>query len=158
MVRYGHGDRSHSQGTGAGDTHRIYLVAVPRNQAITAVLSGNAGFDPAINASVENGAIVLSAGFNIVGGEPDRFGQQSPPPVPGVGASFEIRDGNYSSDLFGYAVTDMLAGSLSGTNLSFSQDVSLFAGSRASLASFSSTQSVFAGLLSLPLLSTDVTS
>ncbi len=33
--------------TGAGDNHRIYMVAAPKNSAITALLSGSAGFDPA---------------------------------------------------------------------------------------------------------------
>ena len=34
--------------TGAGDPHAIYLVAMPKNQAITAMLQGDIGFDPAV--------------------------------------------------------------------------------------------------------------
>jgi filamentous hemagglutinin family protein len=37
--------------TGAGDNHRIYMVAVPKNSAITALLSGSAGFDAAADAA-----------------------------------------------------------------------------------------------------------
>jgi filamentous hemagglutinin family protein len=53
-----------STGT-AGDNHRIYMVAVPKNQALTMLLSGNRGFAPASNASVENGRIILSAGYGV---------------------------------------------------------------------------------------------
>ena len=37
---------------GAGDAHAIYMVAAPKNQAITALLSGSAGFDAATSAAV----------------------------------------------------------------------------------------------------------
>ncbi|HKR24509.1 MAG TPA: hypothetical protein VJS15_04565, partial [Allosphingosinicella sp.] len=119
--------------TGAGDNHGIFLVAMPKNQAITAILQGNAGFDAAVDAAIENGVVVLSAGFNVAGGAVDRFGDFSPGPVPGIAASFEIRGGTITSDLFGYAVTDMLASGMATGNLAFSQDVSLFAGARAHL-------------------------
>lgn len=115
------------------DVHRIYMVAVPKNQAILAVLEGNAGFDPAVNAVIENGAIVLSAGANVVGGQVDPFGDSSPPPVPGVAASYHIRGGTISSDLSGFAVTDMLASGQTTGNLAILQDVSLFGGARAHL-------------------------
>ena len=62
----------------AGDNHRIYMVAVPKNQAITAILEGSVGFDDAVVASVENGAIVLSAGYSVVAGNVDRFGDVRP--------------------------------------------------------------------------------
>jgi len=51
---------------GASDRHRIYMVAVPKNQAITALLSGSVGFDAAASATVENGEIVLTAGYGHV--------------------------------------------------------------------------------------------
>ena len=44
-------------------------------------------------AGVENGAIVLSAGYSVVGGEPDRFADFTAGPVPDQQASFEIRGG-----------------------------------------------------------------
>jgi hypothetical protein len=120
--------------TGAGDLHGIYMVAVPKNQAITAILQGNVGFDPAVDAAIENGVIVLSAGFNVVGGQVDRYGDFGPAPKPGgPGANFEIRGGTISSDLFGFAATDMLASGQATGKLAFLQDVSLFAGRRAHL-------------------------
>ena len=51
--------------SGAGDNHRIYMVAVPKNQALTMLLTGNAGFTPASTATLDNGTIVLAAGSNV---------------------------------------------------------------------------------------------
>ncbi|MBB3860588.1 filamentous hemagglutinin family protein [Novosphingobium hassiacum] len=52
--------------------HRIYLVAVPKNQAMTAVVAGSLGYDAAVSASSEtDGSIVLSAGRNVLGGSID---------------------------------------------------------------------------------------
>lgn len=48
--------------------HRIYLVAVPKNQVMTAVVSGSMGYGGATSASVVDGSIVLSAGYNVVSG------------------------------------------------------------------------------------------
>lgn len=51
--------------TGAGDNHQIAMVAVPKNQAITMLLSGSLGYDAAASAAVENGVITLSSGHNL---------------------------------------------------------------------------------------------
>jgi filamentous hemagglutinin family protein len=48
--------------TGEGDNHRIYMVAVPKNEALTMLLSGTIGFDEAVTAGVENGEIILGSG------------------------------------------------------------------------------------------------
>ena len=53
--------------------------------------------------------------------------------MPDQAASFHIRGGTISSDLFGYAVTDMLASGATTGNLAFLQDVSLFGEGRAHL-------------------------
>ena len=58
----------------ASDNHTIYMAAVPKNQAMTMLLSGNIGFDAATSASVQNGQIMLSAGWSpAIGdaGEPE---------------------------------------------------------------------------------------
>jgi filamentous hemagglutinin family protein len=54
----------------ANEAHRIYLVAMPRNQAMTlAITSGSTlGFDIAGAANLEGNAVVLSAGHDIVAG------------------------------------------------------------------------------------------
>ncbi|HEX8526292.1 beta strand repeat-containing protein [Allosphingosinicella sp.] len=115
--------------SGAGDNHGIYMVAAPRNQAITALLEGQVGFDSATVAGVENGAIVLSAGHNVVGGAIDETTVFFTPE-----ASFEIRGGRLTSDVTGFAVTDFLAGGTGPGSLIFEQDVSLHAFRRASMS------------------------
>lgn len=78
--------------------HRIYLVAVPKNQAMTAVVSGSLGYVPAVVASSESdGSIVLSAGYNVVGGN-----AASDSPVAG-NASLLVTGLDASNDIAGAA-------------------------------------------------------
>lgn len=111
----------------AGDAHAIYMVAAPKNQAITALLSGSVGFDAATSAAVENGVIVLSAGHNVVNGAID------PAPLFAQPASFLITGGRLSSDVTGRATTDFIAGGTGVGALTFEQGVSLSAYGRAQL-------------------------
>jgi hypothetical protein len=57
-------------GSGLTASNRIYMVAVPKNQAITmAIASGSTlGFDVAGAADVDGNVVVLSAGYNVVAG------------------------------------------------------------------------------------------
>ena len=57
--------------TGTGDAHRVYLVTVPKNDAIFMSIQGGSelGFDIAGAAAVEDNAVVLSAGYNLSVGE-----------------------------------------------------------------------------------------
>ncbi len=51
------------------DAQAIYMVAVPKNTAVTMLVGGAIGYEQAATASVVNGNIVLSAGGNVtVGG------------------------------------------------------------------------------------------
>lgn len=54
--------------SGVGDYHRIYMMAVPRNDAITLLLTGSQqiGFAIASAADVDGNAIILSGGHDIV--------------------------------------------------------------------------------------------
>jgi hypothetical protein len=116
--------------TGAADIHRIYMVAVPRSRAITAVLTGNIGFDAPLAASVENGEIVLSAGYNVAAGAVDA----SAPVVPDQAANLAIQGGTISSSLTGYAVTDASASGVSGGQLHAVRDLTLVGGHSAMLS------------------------
>jgi hypothetical protein len=121
--------------TGAADPHAIYLVAMPKNQAITAILQGDIGFDPAVNAAIENGVIVLSAGANVVAGAVDRYGDLTGTPAAAdLEASFQIAGGIVRSDLFGTARTDIGATPTGTPSLNFLQDVSLFGTRSATLS------------------------
>jgi hypothetical protein len=79
------------------------MVAVPKNQALTMLLGGNVGFEPATIAGVENGEIVLSSGQSVndsgSGIETSSSGT--------VDAGIAIGPGDYTSNLFGYAVGDI---------------------------------------------------
>ncbi|HVQ07431.1 MAG TPA: hypothetical protein VMS43_03255 [Allosphingosinicella sp.] len=126
---------------GATDPHAIYLVAMPKNQAITAILEGDTGFDPAVAVGVENGVIVLSAGANVVGGAVDRYGHLTGTPAADLQASFQINGGIVRSDLIGTARTDMSATPGTAPSLNFLQDVSLF-GERSAILSAGAGQTL----------------
>jgi filamentous hemagglutinin family protein len=54
------------------DQSRIYMVAIPKNDAVTMLVSGSIGYDDAVSASTDpDGAVRLSAGYNIFNGELD---------------------------------------------------------------------------------------
>ncbi|MEO7240400.1 MAG: histidine kinase, partial [Sphingomicrobium sp.] len=106
--------------TAADDYHRIYLVAVPKNQALTMVLSGKIGFAPATSASLENGQIILSAGSNIA----DSGAGFTATQAGGASAEIDIGAGTYSSDVAAIASGDIDV--LAGTGaIAFAGDVTL---------------------------------
>lgn len=51
--------------TGAQDAQAVYMVAIPKNRAITMLVGGEIGYRPAASAAISNGQIVLSAGANV---------------------------------------------------------------------------------------------
>jgi hypothetical protein len=53
---------------GDTDQSRIYMVAIPKNDAVTMLVSGAIGYDDAVSATEEDGAVRLSAGYNITNG------------------------------------------------------------------------------------------
>ncbi|WP_447953650.1 hypothetical protein [Sphingopyxis chilensis] len=55
-----------------GNQSRVYMVAIPKNDAVTMLVSGAIGYDDALSAQVDpDGAVRLSAGYNITAGELD---------------------------------------------------------------------------------------
>ncbi|HVU30029.1 MAG TPA: hypothetical protein VHE36_06490, partial [Sphingomicrobium sp.] len=103
------------------DNHRIYMAAVPKNQALTMLLGGNVGFDEAVSADVENGQIKLSAGWSpFVDGTNEgyqTFDTQS-------FAALTITGGNFTSFVDALANSDVNARTIDGP-LSFTGDVNL---------------------------------
>ena len=121
-------------GTGnatSADNHSIYMVAVPKNQALTMLLGGHVGFTDVQGATVQNGQIVLSAGYNVtsgVGAVPiDGF--QLGGAFPSKTASIDIEGGNFTSDVQGFATGSIIAtggaASEGSGTLNFAHDVSL---------------------------------
>ncbi|MEK6636595.1 MAG: hypothetical protein AABY88_00780, partial [Pseudomonadota bacterium] len=50
---------------GDNSPQRIYVAAVPKNDAITMLISGSMGYSAATQASLQNGAVILSAGRGV---------------------------------------------------------------------------------------------
>ena len=77
----------HTGSTTGGDTaslsdnHKIYMVAVPKNQALTMLLGGTVGFDANV-AGYDNGQIVLGAGWSI-------YDAAGTTPLTAIGNEFE---------------------------------------------------------------------
>jgi hypothetical protein len=106
---------------GPGDNHNIYMVAVPKNDSISLLLRGNAGYDAVDGATQENGAIVLSAGYNV-----NRIAGQATP-GSAAPANIDIRQANVTSDLTGLATSASIATAFGGEALNFAGDVTLVA-------------------------------
>jgi filamentous hemagglutinin family protein len=108
----------------AADNHTIYMVAVPKNQALTMLLQGGRiGFGDAVSADVQNGQIVLSAGYSV--GYDDSGQLFFDDPGLGVSSGINIQGGKYSSSVIGYATGDILANGGAGGTLEFDGDVTL---------------------------------
>ncbi|WP_448140269.1 hypothetical protein [Sphingopyxis fribergensis] len=76
---------AHQQGD--TDQSRIYMVAIPKNDAVTMLVSGQIGYDEALSAQVEpDGAVRLSAGYNITNGELNAT------PANGTAANITVND------------------------------------------------------------------
>lgn len=124
--------------TGAADPHRIYMVAVPKNDAITLLVgeTSRLGFDVATVAGVENGRVVLSSGYDIRAGaigsllfSTDGAGivQQRAP------SDLRVSGGAVTSNFFGRAWTNADIASTTAAT-SFTGDVTLRGGARAQVA------------------------
>ena len=109
--------------SGAGDAHRVYMVAVPKNTAITLSIVGGGplGFDIAGAADVVGNAIILSAGHNV-GGDSIALA-----PANGIAANLVVDSVNATSALTARASNNLNLNSFSG-NGSFAGDVTLSAG------------------------------
>ncbi|MEA3034502.1 MAG: hypothetical protein QOH04_257, partial [Sphingomonadales bacterium] len=134
----------------AGDNHRIYMVAVPKNQAITALLQGNVGFAAASSAAIQNGEIILSAGRSVTSA--DAF--KAAPTTPD--ASFRIQGGAFTSDVLGSAVTDFIVDSAN-ADTSFSGNARLTGDQRARVEPVAGRTVAIAGSLELRSDGTDQT-
>jgi filamentous hemagglutinin family protein len=88
--------------TANSPSHGIYMVAVPKNQAMTMVVAGTVGYVAANVAAAEtDGTITLGAGYNVTNGTVD-FAN----PVTGLGtnsASILMVQLNAVNDLTAYA-------------------------------------------------------
>ncbi|WP_375195940.1 beta strand repeat-containing protein [Sphingobium sp.] len=98
------GTTSGPASAGSSDPQRIYMVAVPKNNALTMLLSGTIGYAPAAAATPDGSAVVLSAGYDIGGGGlvATRNAAAS------ADAGFSIGAGDWQSDVSGAATGDIV--------------------------------------------------
>ncbi|HWJ59538.1 MAG TPA: hypothetical protein VNR68_07900, partial [Sphingomicrobium sp.] len=109
--------------TGPTTGNTIYMVAVPKNEALTMLLGGTIGFDAA-SATVQNGQIILSSGWSVqdLGGGSINAGA-----YPGVNGNILIgADGatTFTSDVYGLATGNITALATAG-DVDFDGDLKL---------------------------------
>lgn len=93
---------AHQQGD--TDQSRIYMVAMPKNDAVTMLVSGQVGYDDAVTAQTDpDGAVRLSAGYNIFNGE---LGST---PVSAAAANITVNDTLFRSNTYARASGALLA-------------------------------------------------
>ncbi len=102
----------------------IYMVAVPKNNAISMLVQGNIGFGADTATVGSNGSIILSAGRNIVGGQIDT----SSPAQPSSTIRIETAAGGTTR--FNGQVTAHASGTVfsqvgAGSTLGFANDATL---------------------------------
>ncbi|MFN3818375.1 beta strand repeat-containing protein [Blastomonas sp.] len=140
-VAVGHGGvTTGPASTGAGDNHRIYMVAVPKNNAITLALSGGSlGFDVAGAANVVGNSIILSAGYDVFGD----FIDTSAPVNPGQQANISIASGAVTSAINAAASFNSNVSVGSGT-LSMASDARFYGNNQSTVTAFG-TGSILVG-------------
>lgn len=110
--------------TGGSDIHRAYLVAVPKNAAITMLVANGSslGFDVAGAANVVGNTVVLSSGHNVTDGA-----IESAPATAGSGfdAHLQINGTNMSSALVAAATGNADIFSSVGQSSNFASDVTM---------------------------------
>ena len=137
-----------------GDTspQSIYVAAVPKNDAITTLVSGSLGYSAATEASVRNGTVILSAGRNIADN-----GDGSTPFVDFVGGSdarSSINIGTENSTVFNANILtsasgDALITPAAGTTVQFNGKVTLNADRLAEVRAGTNSSAIFGSTLSV---------
>ena len=135
--------------TGVADIHRAYLVAVPKNAAMTMLIANGSslGFNIAGAANVVGNTVVLSAGYNVTDGA-----IESTPSTAGNGfdAHLSITGTNMSSALVAAASGNADIFSPVGQSSNFASDVTMRGVDRARVGASGFTTTVnIAGNLDL---------
>ena len=124
--------------TGIADQQRISMVALPKNTALTMLLSGSVGYAAAASVDDDGSSIVLSAGF----------GSAQPNGVPGNAfGNIQIGNTTFGNRLDGYASNNVIVAPTGGT-IDFQGDTRLFALNSITMTAETSEQ-IFGTALSL---------
>ncbi|UNU43436.1 hypothetical protein EAO27_12460 [Sphingopyxis sp. YF1] len=99
------GGPAHQEGD--TDQSRVYMVAIPKNDAVTMLISGQIGYQDALSAQTEpDGSVRLAAGYNIVGGE------IAAAPVNTTAANIVANDVLFASNVVAHASGDFTGGAV----------------------------------------------
>ncbi|WP_449469538.1 beta strand repeat-containing protein [Sphingobium chungangianum] len=116
------------------DAQHVFMVAMPKNQALTMLLSGNVGYDAAASAVQSDSAVVLSAGYDVAGGV------IGPRNMTGAGeASISIGGGTWQPDVTGQATGNIAiqpsaAANFANLNLTAERAITLQSGTAGAIA------------------------
>ncbi|WP_157075158.1 hypothetical protein [Erythrobacter sp. AP23] len=126
---------------GSGDNHMIYAVAKAQTDPISMLLRGNLGFDAATTAGIDNGDIILSAGYDVFG----RNVFTGPVASAATAESISILGGsNLSSSVFAGATGGFNADTGAGT-IGFADDLTIRAARSISLTARNGNDLTVAG-------------
>ncbi|MEZ5707793.1 MAG: hypothetical protein R3E02_00220 [Blastomonas sp.] len=125
---------------GTGDNHRIYMTALAKNDAITMVVQAgsNLGFNVAGAADVDGNAIILSGGYDIVGGEV----ASAPSANAADKTNISIFNAGATSALRGAAFGDFTIQAGATSNIVFESDVRIQASDLAQISSIGTGSSL----------------
>jgi hypothetical protein len=88
------------------DQSRIYMVAIPKNDAVSMLVSGEIGYDDALTAQTDpDGAVILSGGYGIAYGSIGTY-----PHNDEVAVDISIADAHFLSNTEAHASGTLLAG------------------------------------------------
>ncbi|WP_340266027.1 histidine kinase [Sphingobium mellinum] len=104
------------------DAQHVYMVAVPKNNALTMLLSGNVGYSAAETVVQDGSAVVLSAGHDIVSGA---IGARNA--TTAADANVTIDAGTWQPGLTGRATGEIVVQSNAAPTTHFGGPVSLAA-------------------------------
>ena len=106
------------------DAQHVYMVAVPKNNALTMLLSGNVGYNAADSVVQDGSAVILAAGQDVFG---DFIGM---PNATATGPSnISIGAGNWQPNVTGAATGAVTLRANAGEAIAAGGDVNLSAGS-----------------------------
>ena len=116
------------------DPQHVFMVAMPKNQALTMLLSGNVGYDAAASAVQSGSAVVLAAGYDVAD---NAIGARN---VTGTGeASVSIGGGTWQPDVNGHATGNIVvqpsaAANFANLNLTAERSITLQSGAAGAIA------------------------
>ncbi len=99
------------------DAQAIYLVAFPKNDALTMLVSGNVGYQPAASAAIVNGNVVLSAGADVaVTGDVTNTNFAIDTAAPGSDSNIQLENAAFGSSVSAFATSGIIASTSSVTD------------------------------------------